>query len=194
MWIIDHLPQWVFSLLFFSSVIAYLLSTFIPIATHKQVVRAVSVIVIALSVYCTGALHGRAEMNAKIAELEAKVQLAEEKSKALNVALDATIKSKTKYIKEVIYANTSTLKEGAGKQLDANCTLPVSSIVLHDASAQAQVARGPGLADGSPSGVAPSKLLETVIENYGSCHENAEKLRAWQEWYAKQKKIYEEIK
>jgi hypothetical protein len=55
------------------------------------------------------------------------------------------------------------------------------------------VARGPDSVDGTPSGVEAHRLLEAVIDNYGSCHENIEKLKAWQEWYRTQKQIFEGV-
>jgi hypothetical protein len=56
------------------------------------------------------------------------------------------------------------------------------------------VARGPESTDGTPSDVKASTLLETVVDNYGSCYETAEKLKAWQQWYREQKKIFESVK
>jgi hypothetical protein len=56
------------------------------------------------------------------------------------------------------------------------------------------VARGSESTDGTPSGIEASRLLDRVVENYGSCHENAEKLKMWQEWYKEQKKIFESVK
>jgi len=71
--------------------------------------------------------------------------------------------------------------------------LPRSAVSLHNSASANQVSRGPESADGTPSTVKASELLETVVDNYGACHENAEKLRAWQEWYRTQKQIHESI-
>lgn len=35
----------------------------------------------------------------------------------------------------------------------------------------------------SPSGVTPSAVAETVIENYGTCRTALEVVKGWQEWY-----------
>jgi hypothetical protein len=53
------------------------------------------------------------------------------------------------------------------------------------------VAERAAATDGTPSGVEAHRLLETVVENYGACHENAAKLKAWQDWYREQKSIFE---
>jgi hypothetical protein len=66
--------------------------------------------------------------------------------------------------------------------------------MLHDSASQNEV---PGSTISSVRGTSEIKvpeLLTTVTENYGSCHENTEKLKAWQDWYKTQKQIFEEVK
>jgi hypothetical protein len=64
---------------------------------------------------------------------------------------------------------------------------------LHDSASRNEVPERAASTDGTPSGVEASRLLDRVVENYGACHENAEKLKAWQEWYRAQQKIYNDI-
>jgi hypothetical protein len=65
---------------------------------------------------------------------------------------------------------------------------------LHDSASRNEVPERAAATDGAPSGVEASRLLDRVVENYGAGHENAEKLRMWQEWYKEQKKIFESVK
>lgn len=37
-----------------------------------------------------------------------------------------------------------------------------------------------------------SDLLDTVVENYGICRTNQERLILWQSWYLEQEKLYKE--
>ena len=131
---------------------------------------------------------------ARVAELEAKVKIAEEQSQQVNTVIETKIVTKVKVIKENVYVNREIIKEVAGKQLDAQCTLPKSTVSLHDSASRNEVAERAAATDGTPSGVEASRLLDRVVENYGACHENAEKLRMWQEWYREQKKIFESVK
>lgn len=39
-----------------------------------------------------------------------------------------------------------------------------------------------------------SKVIETVVENYGSYHECKIRVESWNEWYDTQKKIFDELK
>ena len=71
--------------------------------------------------------------------------------------------------------------------------LCLGTVVLHDSASRNEVARGAESVDGTPSDIKASQLLETVVDNYGACHENAEKLKAWQEWYRAQKQIFESV-
>ncbi len=38
-----------------------------------------------------------------------------------------------------------------------------------------------------------SELSKTVVRNYAKYHNCSDLVEAWQEWYTKQKKIYEEV-
>jgi hypothetical protein len=129
-----------------------------------------------------------------IAELKSKVAVAEKQSKDANVALEKKTREKVQVIKETVYVNKTIIKETAGRQIDSQCVLPRSAVSLHNSASGNQVSRGPESTDGTPSTVKASELLETVVDNYGACHENAEKLRAWQEWYRTQRQIHESIK
>jgi hypothetical protein len=108
--------------------------------------------------------------------------------------IETKIIEKVKVVKENVYITREIVKEVAGTQLDNQCTLPKSTVVLHDSASRNEVARGPTAVDGTPSGFEAHRLLDRVIENYGACNENAEKLKAWQEWYRVQKQIFEEVK
>jgi hypothetical protein len=145
---------------------------------------------------CTGAYFFGWQGNEKkwldrVAELEAKVKIAEEKSQQVNTVIQEKIVTRVKVIKENVYVNREIIKEVAGAQLDAQCSLPRSTISLHDSASRNEVPERAAATDGTPSGVEASRLLDRVVENYGACHENAEKLKAWQDWYREQKKIFE---
>lgn len=193
MWILKWLPNWLFYLTFFIGIFGTFITSNISIP-YKTIIKAGFVGLLLLSVYMMGGIANNNAWLLRVQELEAKVALAEEKSASANAELENKVVTKIKTIKETVYVAKDVIREVAGPQIDANCTLPVSSIVLHNSASRAEVARGPSSVDGTPSGVAPSALLTTVVENYGNCHENAEKLKAWQQWYLKQKQIYEGLK
>ena len=70
---------------------------------------------------------------------------------------------------------------------DAKCVVPAGFVRLHDQAATGllpQASDAPGEPFDAPSGVALSAVGSTVVANYGSCREDAERLRGWQAWYA----------
>ena len=54
----------------------------------------------------------------------------------------------------------------------------------------------PGLSTVESTGNAVSitDMLKTVVKNYGSYYECANKVDGWNEWYDKQRKIFESVK
>ena len=161
---------------------------------YKLPAELVGVALLVAGAYLFGGYGVQQVWTARVAELEAKVKAAEEKSQQVNTVIETKIVTKVKVIKENVYVNREIIKEVAGKQLDAQCTLPRSTVSLHDSASRNEVPERAAATDGTPSGVEASRLLDRVVENYGACHENAEKLRMWQEWYREQKKIFESVK
>jgi hypothetical protein len=69
---------------------------------------------------------------------------------------------------------------------DAGCVVPDGFRLLHDAAAAGlpPAAEPAGKSVDAPSGVAIAAVADTVTQNYGICHETAERLKGWQDWWA----------
>lgn len=201
-WMLSLIPDsifvWITYLLIALGVALYVVSklvTWIPLmGQYKLPAELVGVILLVAGSYLFGSYGTEMAWRERVRELEAKVKVAEEKSQQVNTVIQTKIVEKIKIVKENVYVNREIIKEVAGKQLDAQCTLPKSTISLHDSASRNEVARRAESTDGTPSGIEASRLLDTVVENYGTCNENAEKLKMWQEWYREQKKIFESVK
>ena len=201
-WVLALIPDsfflWITYLLIAVGVGLYVASklvTWIPlISQYKLPAELVGVVLLVAGSYLFGSHGTEMAWRERVRELEAKVKVAEEKSQQVNTVIETKIVEKIKVVKENVYVNREIIKEVAGKQLDAQCTLPKSTISLHDSASRNEVPERAAATDGTPSGVEASRLLDTVVENYGACHENAEKLKMWQEWYREQKKIFESVK
>jgi hypothetical protein len=190
----DSLFVWITYALFLTGIVLYIVSklvTIIPMVNRYKLVAELSgVAALIVAAY----FYGGVEYRLMIADLKARVAVAEKQSQDANVALEKKTKEKVQVIKETVYVNKTIIKETAGRQIDSQCVLPRSAVSLHNSASANQVSRGPESTDGTPSTTKASELLETVVDNYGACHENAEKLRGWQEWYSTQKKIHESIR
>lgn len=67
-------------------------------------------------------------------------------------------------------------------QADAACTVHHGFVSLHDAAAAGELPTAPRDADAPAEGLALSAVAATVVTNYQTCHENAEQLKALQDW------------
>jgi len=196
-WLLQLIPDgvfvWLTYLLFAAGVILYVASklvSWIPLmGQYRFPVELVGIVALVIAAYFYGGVGYREQ----VTEMKQRVRIAEEKSQQVNTVIETKIIEKIKVVKENVYITREIVKEVAGQQLDAQCSLPQSTISLHDSASRNEVPQRAAATDGTPSGVEASRLLDRVIENYGACHENTEKLKAWQEWYSNQRKIYESI-
>jgi hypothetical protein len=197
-WLLQLIPDsifvWITYALFLAGAVLYIVSklvTILPVINRYKLAAELSgVAALIVAAY----FYGGVEYREMIADLKDRVAVAEQQSRDANVALEKKTQEKVRVIKETVYVNKTIIKETAGRQIDSQCVLPRSTVSLHDSASRNEVSRGPESADGTPSSVKASELLETVVDNYGACHETAEKLRGWQEWYRTQKQIHESIK
>jgi len=200
-WMFSLLPDSIFVMLtyviFAAGLLLYIASKmvqWIPIMMQYRLpAELVGVLCLCIGAYFFGWRGNEEHWLARIKELEEKVVIAESKSREVNTIIETKIVTRIKVVKETVYANREIIKEVAGAQLDSQCTLPQSSVVLLNSASRNEVARGAESVDGTPSDIKASALLDTVVENYGICNENIEKLKAWQEWYRAQKQIFEGV-
>jgi len=194
----DNLFVWIYYIILTAGVALYIASKLVKwlplMGQYKLPAELVGVVLLVVGAYFYGGHGVQQAWLARVQELEAKVKIAEEKSQQVNKVIETKIVEKIKVVKENVYVNREIIKEVAGKQLDASCSLPKSTVSLHDSASRNEVAGRAAATDGTPSEVKASQLLDRVVENYGSCYENAAKLEAWQEWYKEQKKIFESVK
>ena len=195
MWMLSLIPTEILQL-FVHGVVALAAILFVASffsGAYKPLVRLTSVVVALFGIFFEGGYVTEMEWRARVEELQEKVKVAEEKSAQVNTVIEKQYVDRVKVIKETANANIQYVDRVVAKY-DNLCTVSNAAVMLHDSASRNEVARGPGSTDGTPSGVEAHRFLETVVDNYGACHENAEKLRAWQEWYRAQKQIFEEIK
>jgi len=197
-WLLQLIPDgvfvWLTYLLFGAGVILYVASklvSWIPLmGQYRLPAELVGVVALVIAAYFYGGISYREQ----IAEMKQRIRVAEEKSQQVNTVIETKIIEKVKVVKQNVYITREIVRDTAGRQLDAQCSLPRSTVSLHDSASGNEIPNRAAAVDGTASGIEASRLLDRVIENYGACHENAEKLRAWQEWYREQKTIFDSIK
>ena len=196
-WLLQLIPDsifvWITYLLFAAGLVLYVASklvSWIPLmGQYRLPAELMGVLALVIAAYFYGGISYREQ----IAEMKQRVRIAEERSQQVNTVIETKIIEKVKVVKQNVYITREIVRDTAGRQLDAQCSLPRSTVSLHDSASGNEIPNRAAAVDGTPSGIEASRLLDRVIENYGACHENAEKLKAWQEWYDTQRKIYESI-
>ena len=139
--------------------------------------------------------------HAGVKSAEDKAALATARYTAEKAAKDAAgiqsataIREALQSVKTEIRTVTKTIVEKVpiyvSENADRACVVPVGFVQLHDAAASLS---GFPVAAGGPSeaasGIPLSRVGRAIAANYGSAHELAAEVRAWREWYSKQREI-----
>ena len=199
MWVLSFLPDawiaWCVHAFFTLGIIGIIVGSFasgLPlIGQYGRIIKIVSVVLLTISIYFEGGLNVEREWRARVAEMEEKVKIAEEKSREVNTVIKTKYIEKIRVVKETTNANIQYVEKVVTKY-DNLCTLSNAAIVLHDSASQNIMAKSAGGTVEGTSDVKASTLIGTVTQNYGTYYEIREQLISWQEWYKKQKRIFED--
>jgi hypothetical protein len=104
MWILKWLPDWIFYAIFFIGllgIIASFVMKFIPfVYVYRTPIQVISVILVAIGTYMSGAISNEEAWQARVKELEAKIAAAEAESAKENVKIVEKVVTKQQIIKE----------------------------------------------------------------------------------------------
>jgi hypothetical protein len=137
-----------------------------------------------------GGISNQEKWEAKVAE--AKLEMAQKET----ASAEATTKVVTKYVTKIQIVKEKgdvIIKEVPKyitKESDAKCPIPNAFVVLHDSASKNEVPDATRLANEGTSDTKLSTVTETVVGNYSICHQNAEQLKALQDWVREQQKVY----
>lgn len=189
MWLLSFVPDWIFYGLALASFVALVAATFfkvIPfIGKYAIPIQLLSFVLLLLSVFLCGGLANEAAWQLKVAKTNAEI--AELKAKSEKVSTKVV----TKYIDriQVVKEKGNEIVKYVNKESDAKCELPNSFVVLHDAAAKNELPDPTRASNAGASEVKLSGATTTIVQNYGTCWEIREQLKALQEWVAEQKKL-----
>jgi len=146
MWILQWLPNWIFYGIFFAGLIGLLatfIMKFIPLVyVYRTPIQAVSVLLIAIGTYMSGAISNEEAWQSRVKEMEAKVAEAEAKSQKVNVEVIEKVVKKTEYIKTrgqdiVKYIDKEIVKYDTKFLPGGQCEIPKEFIEAHNKAAEA---------------------------------------------------------
>ena len=136
MWILQFLPNWIFYVLCFAGIAAFLVTKFVKILPNARLIQAASVVVVLFSIYMIGAISNNDAWLARVKEMEAKVAEAEAKSATANTDIVEKTVVKTQVIRErgqdiVKYVDREVVK------YDTTCIIPKEFVAAHNKAAEA---------------------------------------------------------
>jgi hypothetical protein len=136
-WMLGLLPDWFWTLLLVSSIVAIGLSKFM--AAYKLPLRWGGLAGLILSIWCLGAASNEEKWQERVKELEAKLLAAENKSHEENVKIEEKVVTKTKVIKEkgediIKYIDREVLKNNEIIKYVEICPLPKDIIEIHNSA------------------------------------------------------------
>ena len=141
MWVLEFLPDWIFYGILFAGVAGLVATYFlrlIPIPfiyVYKTPIQLASIAAIVIGTYMSGAIYNEQAWLERVRELEAKVAISEEQSKAANVKVETKIVTKVQIVKtrgEEIIRYVEAQKD----IIDANCAVPKDFIEIHNKAAE----------------------------------------------------------
>ena len=146
MWILQWLPNWIFYGIFFAGLLGLLATyvmKFIPLVyVYRTPIQAVSVVLIALGTYMSGAISNEESWQARVKEMEEKVAASEIQSKEENIKIVEKVVNKTQIIKTrgddiVKYVDREVVKYDTKFAPGGVCEIPKEFIKAHNDAAEA---------------------------------------------------------
>jgi hypothetical protein len=148
MWILKWLPFWTF----YATIVVGLLGLaatyllrFIPLPTiyiYKTPIQLISVVLIAIGTYMSGAISNEEAWLARVQELEAKVEAAQVESVKENIKIEIKVVTKTQVIKQrgediIQYIDKEIVKYDTKFLPGGECEIPKEFIQAHNKAAEA---------------------------------------------------------
>jgi uncharacterized membrane protein len=140
------LPNWIFYGIFFAGLLGLLatyIMKFIPLVyVYRTPIQAVSVLLIAIGTYMSGAISNEEAWQARVKEMESKVEAAAVESAQENVKIVEKVVKKTEYIKTrgqdvVKYIDKEIVKYDTKFLPGGQCEIPKEFIEAHNRAAEA---------------------------------------------------------
>ena len=142
MFLLHLLPDafliWIINLLLVGGLIGIVVGFFgskLPfVGTYARMIQIASIILFCIGLYWKGGYSVEADWRERVAEMEAKIKIAEEKSKEANVVIETKYKDRVKKITETKEVIIEKIKINE-KIIDAKCELdPMVISILNEAA------------------------------------------------------------
>ena len=138
MWLLNFIPNFIIHLAVLAGLGLLLIDIFfgnlIPVL-YRAPARILAVVLLTGSLWLEGANYNQQVWMDRVAELEAKVKIAEEKSAQVNTQIEYKFIDKVKVVHDTQVVIQERIKE-VEKVIDAKCEVPKEAIELLNQAAQ----------------------------------------------------------
>ena len=151
MWyvLLSFLPDWFVGyfvhIIFGAGVIGIIAGTLLSkvpfINQYGTLIKIVSNILFVVGLFLEGGLQTELAWREKVAELQAKIEIAQQQSKESNAKIEQKVADKVKTIKDNVNANRQTIEENRSS-INAECKLSDTAWMLYNSASQNALARG----------------------------------------------------
>ena len=194
MWLLNWLPDFVIHLMVIAGVLGIVASWFFGfmpfISQYKLPIQIISIIVLVLGIWTEGANSNNNAWLLKVKDMEVKIAQAETQSAQVNTVLVETILEKEKIIKD----KQNEFKNAINKYATDSCRLSNASVSLFNSSSQSELPNSSIHTITGTSEVTIAQLLNTVNDNNATYYKLVEQVKGWQDWYYKNREIYDSVK
>ena len=146
MWMLAFLPDaflaWIINTILITGIIGFAASFFFgyvvrwlpAIAPYHLLIQVISIVLLVAGVYFKGGYSVEKDWRAKVAELESKVAIAEQKSKEANTQIQTVYVDRVKVVKEKQIVVQEKIKTVEVK-IDSQCKITADTLdILNDAA------------------------------------------------------------
>lgn len=149
MWyiLLSFVPDWFISyfvhLIFGAGVIGIIAGTFLSkvpfVSQYGTLIKIVSNVLFVVGLFLEGGLQTELAWREKVAEMQAKIVIAQQQSKETNVKIEKKVAEKVKNIKDNVNANQQIIENNRAS-INAECKLSDTAWLLYNSASQNAVA------------------------------------------------------
>jgi hypothetical protein len=142
MWFLSFIPDWMLQW-FVHGVVAIGLTMYIIgyfknlpfVGPYAGIARQFGTLALVIGVFFEGGYGVEMSYRSKIAEMQAKIQIAQEQSKEANTKIEQKVNEKVKLIKDNVNANNKAI-EANRSSIDAQCKLSDTAWLWYNRASQ----------------------------------------------------------
>jgi hypothetical protein len=147
-WFVEYFVHIIFGVGFSGLITGIFLSKIPFVDQYGFLIKTISTVFLVIGIFLEGGLTTEMAWRSKVAEMETKIKVAEEKSKKVNAKIEKEVNERVKIIKDKNYANRKEI-ESNRNTINAECKLSDSAWMFYNRTTQNAMANGTTKSNGT---------------------------------------------